>query len=547
MSPNLTKALRSGDAARTYHSRTKWWFEGEPDGTERILAGIPPELGPALGEQDPVNEPALFKRYRNLPEVPTGSRPIEAVGTAIAAMVSNGQGPEGAAIPDLPTLGRLLERSNGILKTWTSPWGKEIAFRAAGQTGARFHLELYLVTGESPELPAGVYHYDAKTNALGTLRRGDYRGYVIEATGNEPAITTASAILIVTSQVWRNAWRYLDRAYRHVSWDMGTMLTNTLAMAASTGVPAEVVFGYADEAIEQLLGIDGKDELVAGLVALGRTNRPAPTSPAVEPITHEVEPLSDQPAIEFPVIEAAYAATALPSGPAANAWRAAIGIAPVIPPTSPPDTPPIPLRPTATSDRTIEEVIERRRSNRRYATETLIPFEVVSTVLVHAAAPPPLDVPFPPSDVYLIVNNVAELEPGAYFFDRASQALYLLKKGDFREAAKHLTVGQQYAADAHVVAFGLADLDAIYPVYGDRGYRLALFEAALFGGRMQLAAHALGLGAVGSVSQDDEIAPFFGPHANGKDFLFVAVFGVKRKPTQTETAEATQFLNADRA
>ena len=503
--------------------------------------------------RDPVNEPSLFKRYRDVPEVPTGSRPIQAVGTAIAALVSDGRGPDGEVIPDLPTLGRLLQRSNGILKTSTTPWGKEVAYRAAGQTGARFHLELYLVTGDTPELPAGVYHYDAKANTLRTLRTGDYRRFVTEATGNEPAIAAAPAILIVTSQIWRNAWRYLDRTYRHVNWDMGTMLTNTLAMAASAEIPAEVVFGYADGVIEQLLGIDGKDELVAGLVALGRSSTPADDSPALEPIAHEVEPLSDQPAIEFPVIEAAYAGTSLPSGTAANAWRAAIGIAPVIPPTAPPDTPPISLRPASTSERTIEDVIERRRSNRHYAVETPVSFEDFSTVLAHAAAAPPLDVPFPPSDVYLIVNNVAELEPGAYFYDRRGNALYLLKQGEFRDAARHLTVGQQYAADANVVAFGLADLDAIYSTYGDRGYRLALFEAAVFGGRMQLAAHALGLGAVGSVSQDDEIAPFFGPHAAGKDFLFVAVFGVKRKSTETEQTRSNQIpqrgshLRRDRA
>jgi SagB-type dehydrogenase family enzyme len=546
MTPPEPNVPGSGDAARAYHTRSKWWFEIGPDGTEQILMGIPPDLHPALGAQDPANEPKLFKRYRDAPEVPTGSRPIEAVATAIAALVADGQNPGGDVTPDLPTLGRLLQRSNGILKTSTTPWGKEIAYRAAGQTGARFHLELYLVTGDLPGLPAGVYHYDAQTNALRSLRRGDYRRFVAQASGEEPAIAAAPAILIVTSQIWRNAWRYLERSYRHVPWDMGTMLTNTLAMAASAEIPAEVVFGYADGAIEQLLGIDGKDELVAGLIALGRTSTPAPDSPAMEPMPFEVEPLSDQPAIMFPVIEAAYAGTSFPSGPAANAWRAAIGSAPVMPPTAPPDTPPIPLRPTSSSERTIEDVIERRRSNRHYATEIPVSFEDFSTVLAHAAAVPRLDVPFPPSDVYLIVNNVAELEPGAYYYDRRANALHLLKKGDFREAAKHLTVGQQYAADANVVAFGLADLDAIYTVYGDRGYRMALFDAALFGGRMQLAAHALGLGAVGSVSQDDEIAAFFGAHADGKDFLFVAVFGAKRKAAQAERAGSTRFLNADR-
>src|SRR5688500_7000570 len=95
-----------GDAARAYHNRSKWWFVTGPDGAEQILMGIPPDLHQALGEQDPENEPKLFKRYRDVPEVPSGSRPIEAVGTAIAALVSDGQDPDGEAIPDLPTLGR---------------------------------------------------------------------------------------------------------------------------------------------------------------------------------------------------------------------------------------------------------------------------------------------------------------------------------------------------------------------------------------------------------------------------------------------------------
>ena len=94
------------------------------------------------------------------------ARPIEAVGHRACRAGADGAEPVGEVIPDLATLGRLLQRSNGILKTWTSPWGKEVTYRAAGQTGARFHLELYLVTGDTPELPAGVYHYDAKANAL---------------------------------------------------------------------------------------------------------------------------------------------------------------------------------------------------------------------------------------------------------------------------------------------------------------------------------------------------------------------------------------------
>lgn len=46
---------------------------------------------------------------------------------------------------------------------------------------------------------------------------------------------------------------------------------------------------------------------------------------------------------------------------------------------------------------------------------------------------------------------------------------------------------------------------------GNRGYRLAQLEAALYAGRLHLAAEALGLGAVGSTSFDDEVIDVFSP------------------------------------
>lgn len=539
--------VEPGDAARAYNDRTKFRYELDTGGNEEIVTGLPPDRLPALGAQDPANEPRLFKIYRDLEPIPLASLPIEASISALDALTANGARASGVVIPDIDLLARILQRSNGILKRGISHRGKVVDYRAAGQTGARFHLELYLVTGDLPGLDAGVYHYAAHDHSLRRLRGGDYRAFVTEATGLEPATVTAPAILVFTSEFWRNAWRYLDHTWRQVYWDMGTMVTNTLAMAASVELPAEIVCGFADGEIESLLGIDPAYELVAGLVTLGRTDTIASTAPPIDRIDHAVEPLSPAPSPRFPVIEAAHAGTSLVTGDAVRTWRAATEAAAPFPVTAPPDSPAIALRPSSTSARSIEDVIEKRRSNRKYAEAIPVSFEDFSTVLTHAAGTPRLDVPFPPSDTYLIVNNIAEIEPGAYYFDRENSAIHLLKAGNFRDAAKRLCVGQDYPAEANLVAFGLADLEAIYRVYGDRGYRIALLEAAIFGGRMQLAAHALGLGAVGTGSPDDEVPLFFGPHASGKEWLFAAVFGIKCKPTARENAILTSFLDGDRS
>ena len=117
-----------------------------------------------------------------------------------------------------------------------------------------------------------------------------------------------------------------------------------------------------------------------------------------------------------------------------------------------------------------------------------------------------------------------------------------MRHEDARHAAFLLACDQDYAAAAHVNVYALTDLAPVLAHFGNRGYRLAQLEAALFGAKLQLAAHALGLGAVGSTSYDDEVTAFFSPHAADKSFMFIAVLGNKRRPSQAEVVAKSAFL-----
>src|SRR5215217_9212547 len=118
---------------------------------------------------------------------------------ALDAIAATGEIQISSAVPDLNEIARLCLRSNGLLKRWRSPSGREIEFRAAGCTGARYHLELYLVCGELLGLEPGVYQYAAHDHSLRQLRAGDYRAAVVAATGQEPAIAAAPLIAVWTS------------------------------------------------------------------------------------------------------------------------------------------------------------------------------------------------------------------------------------------------------------------------------------------------------------------------------------------------------------
>src|SRR5262249_12677302 len=137
----------------------------------------------------------------------------------------------------------------------------------------------------------------------------------------------------------------------------------------------------------------------------------------------------------------------------------------------------------------------------------------------------------PLHELYLIINHVEGVAPGVYLHHPQRHAIELLKAGNFRSEAQRMAVDQQYAGDAHVNCYYLTELAPVLARYGNRGYRLAQLECALAASKIHLAAHALGLRAVGSTALDDEVTTFFSPHATGKSYMFVTVFGKRRAPT----------------
>jgi len=519
--------------ARQFHDYTKYTLINEGRDDANILVGIPPDLEPAIWQEDWSIEPRPFKSYTTADsiELPREFEPFTLpILDAIAA-----PGPrQSSATPSRDILARICLLSNGILKTGGHGTGRVIEYRAAGGTGARYHVELYLVTGDLPGLDAGVYHYDAKDHTLRVLRRGDYRAALAEATAGEPSVANAPAVLISTSTFWRNAWRYKARAYRHVLWDTGTTVSNILAVAAASEVSTKVVMGFVEDEVNGLLGVDGERESTICLIPLGQDGTPAASPGTIEPLNLETVPVSAS-ELEFPPLPAMNRGTRLESREEVAAWRAN----PLRRTLPEPTGEVIPLRPIASDaapGMVVDDAIRRRRSTRHYDLDTPIPFDAISTLLERSnrgAAFDCLDITAPAlADPYLIVNNVEGLTAGSYAYHPQQGALELLEAGNMRERAARLACTQQYAADAHVNLYYMADLEPIFETYGNRGYRVAQLQAALYASRLHLGTHAFRLGAVGSTSEDDLVTDFFSPHAAGKSFMFILTFG-KRRPKAT--------------
>ena len=525
---------RDLDEAWRYHNATK-------HSTESVRAD--------RHTLDWANQPRTRKIYRNLETFPL---PRDLSGSeipALSAISGTSMAPGGGAVPDLQCLTYILFLSAGITKRQPYPGG-EIAFRAASCTGALYEIDLYVVCQDLPGLDAGVYHFDPADFVVRLLRKGDHRGVLVRASADEDAIRHAPVTIVCTGTYWRNAWKYRARTYRHFGWDNGTILANMLAAAVARRVPARVICGFIDDAVNGLLALEIEREVAFSMVALGQTEPAAPDPPAVETLRLETVPASRS-EVDYPLMRRMHAASSLNSEREVRQWReAANAIAAQAARTEEAGSGRTPqmvdangrvaLRPTndaALAQDRLEDVIIRRGSTRQFQRGATWSFEELSTALVRAMGPIPADflgtgaraagrVTEPLlNDLYLIVHGVDDLPPGAYVLRRGRLALERLKEGDFREEAGFLGLGQVLPADASVVGFFLIDLRAVLDRLGNRGYRAAQLEAGILGGRLYLTAYAQRLGASGLTFYDDDVVSFFSPHAAGKSTVFCMVLG----------------------
>jgi SagB-type dehydrogenase family enzyme len=372
-------------------------------------------------------------------------------------------GPPTVALPDewdaragldLAALARILHLSAGVVRTSRRPDGRFYHFRAAGSAGGRSPYEVYVAARGVAGLDDGVHWYDPVGHALRRV--------------GPPAGGEATA-LVVTGIPWRTGWQYAERGFRHIYWDAGSMLAQTLALA---GPSARLFTRFPDAAVTRLVGADGVHEWPVALVAL------TPGAPAIDPggdaVAGEVD---TRPAREYPLVTRAQHAGDgdVLGGP----W---------------PDDPP--------AFAGLEDVILRRGSTR------LMDPVPVSRELFAACLGAGL-----PGRHFVAVHAVDGVAPGLYEWPR------LVRAGDLREALFHVCMEQALARDAAFVVMAVADLEAL----DDRGYREAQLAAGIGDGRIHLAAFAGGAGATGMTFYDSELEALLGEPLAGLLFTCVGV------------------------
>ncbi|SRR6266566_19992 len=187
----------------------------------------------------------------------------------------------GAAV-SLHSLSRILEFSYGItgeavLDDGVTRFNK----RAAPSAGALFSNEIYAVALNVDGLEDGLYHYQPQDRSLECLQERDLRSDIEKAVLHPEVVANASVVLIFVAIFQRTYFKYGERGYRFALIESGHIAQNFYLVSTALGLGAVALGGFLDDQLNELLGINGVDEAVIYLMALGQPALSQPVHPEI--------------------------------------------------------------------------------------------------------------------------------------------------------------------------------------------------------------------------------------------------------------------------
>lgn len=153
---------------------------------------------------------------------------------------------------------------------WAAQGVVDTNFRTAPSAGGRYPLETYIGAANVAGLEPGIYHYDPPTHSLTVVEENPKSPEkLLAACYGERTVAGAAALLVWTATPYRTEWKYAFTAHRMIAMEVGHACQNALLAATALGLGACPLLSYHQSAIDQWLGVDGREEFVIYLAAVG--------------------------------------------------------------------------------------------------------------------------------------------------------------------------------------------------------------------------------------------------------------------------------------
>jgi SagB-type dehydrogenase family enzyme len=158
----------------------------------------------------------------------------------------------------------LLWSAQGISQG--GPW----SLRTAPSAGALYPVETYVCASRVEGLAPGVYHWELPEERLALVTaRDDVAAAAGEACLGQTMVA-AAPVTFIWSAVWgRGAQKYGNRALRYAYLDAGHLAENLHLAATALGLGACMIGAFLDDAMNELVGVDGDAESVIYAASAG--------------------------------------------------------------------------------------------------------------------------------------------------------------------------------------------------------------------------------------------------------------------------------------
>ncbi|NJP66967.1 nitroreductase family protein [Streptomyces spiramenti] len=498
--------------------------------------------------------PRKSKLYRgtDATPLPDGDYPADASlqdGLAPAAPLD---GP-GAAF-DLDALGGMLRDSYGVtgrrlgvqantdlsalphyrMATWS---------RGSASGGGLYPVSVYWVSGASGPLTPGVHHYSTSRHSLQRLLTGDVSDRVRDALGERAPGPETDQYLVLGVKYWQNAFKYNSFTFHVVSMDVGALLATWRLWARARGMEIEPALWFDEHRLTDLLGVGAEEEGVFAVVPLRW--RPGAHRPSAAPATGGRVGVTAGDSERSRTVRRFEDVTTMQR---VTAGRAADRPVPddltdalPLPPDRDRDGVRVALPEPAPLTADVRTALRSRRSSfgRFDAQRPMTAAELAATLrAAHLGAELGGDTAAPAggpglTGLYVFVNHVADIAPGAYHYDPhdpegpALRGVVDRAGGPFLQ--RNYFLANYNLEQAGAVLVPVARTHAVLDAVGDRGYRLT---NALIGATAQAtytAGAALGLGCGVALGFDNiSYAEELGLAERGESALLIMMVGRER-------------------
>ena len=418
-----------------YHARTRHRFDAFAEGP---------------GQLDWDAQPAAFRHYAGaqVAQLPLSAdrfeRPFGDLDVPPAAPVA----------ADATSLGALLALAFG-LSAWKS-WGpNRWALRCNPSSGNLHPVEAYVLAAGVPGVADGLHHYDPEDHAL------EGRALVAPDGGRWLAVGLSSAM-------WREAWKYGERAFRYCQLDVGHAVA-ALAYAAALLGWEVAPMALPSGTLARLLGLDREEDFPSGRFSFTEDEEPEillairapgvdapPAGPAlldwIAPASWHGRPsvIDPSPGYRWPIVDKAARFSRRPAD------------APPPPRPGFPGLPALPPHPTASG---AAQLIRQRRSGQRFDPRHTLPradfYRLLDAAMPRPRAPFTAQEAAPAIHLLLFAMRVEGLPTGLYLLPRTPGATIPTHLGPPRPAADFAPDCPAHLGLVQLAALGLQEVQRL--------------------------------------------------------------------------------------